>query len=214
MNVHDDDTPVDPAEGLAIIEAQRALTRDRSEPDARLLFGVWGIAYLVGYLSLYWTARDSVGHRPAVWSFTVFGIVIASAVVITIVHVIVRTAGMQGVSARSGAMYGWSWTIGFIGIYLIINGLGRAGASSQVLDLAWNALPILLVGILYLAGGALWQTTVMFALGVWFCVLAGVVTVIGLPDSYLVLALAGGGGMLLGTLISQLIRRNRKPSGW
>lgn len=211
MVVHDDDAPVDPAEGLAIIEAQRALTRNRSEPDPRLLFGVWGVAWLVGYFGLFWTARDSVGHNPAAWSFIVFGVLIASAIVTTIVHVICRTAGVQGVSARSGAMYGWSWSIGFIGIYLIITGLTRAGASTDVLALAWNALPVLLVGVLYLAGGALFQTSVMYALGVWFVLLSGVATVVGLPNIYLVMALAGGGGMLAGALVSHVIRRAGNP---
>lgn len=207
MDARENDVPLNPADSLAIIDAQRALTRARSEPDPRLLFAIWGIAWLVGYLALFTTARSSSEHQPAVWSFVVFALAIAAAIVSTIVHVIRRTAGLQGVSARSGAMYGWSWSIGFVGIYLIASGLQRAGAGPEVMSLTWNALPVLLVGVLYLTGGALWQTTVMYALGVWFVLLAGVATVVGLPNVYLVMALAGGGGMLVGALAAHLARR-------
>lgn len=207
MNRHEDDAPNDAAEGLAIIDAQLELTRKRSEPDARMLLTYWGVAWVVGYLSLYVTARDSSAHQPAVWSFIVFGVVIAAAIVLTIVHILRRTAGLHGVSARSGTMYGFSWTIGFIGIYLINSGLLRAGASDEVMALAWTALPVFLVGILYLAGAALWQTTVMYVLGTWFVLLAGVATVVGLPDLYLVMTTAGGGGMLVGALAAHIARR-------
>lgn len=50
-------------------------------------------------------------------------------------------------------MYGWAWFIGFTGIYLINTGVEGAGTSDEVLALLWNALPVLLVGVLYLAGG-------------------------------------------------------------
>lgn len=213
MDAQENDAPFDPAESLAIIDAQRNLTRDRSEPDPRVLFGVWGVAWLAGYLCLYVTAKDSAGHNPSGWAFAVFAALLALAIVATIVHVIMRTRGVQGVSARSGAMYGWSWSVGFVGIYLIIAGVERAGASQEVLSLLWNALPILLVGLLYLAGGALWQTNVMFALGVWFILLAGLATIIGLPTVYLVMAAGGGGGMLLGAVVVQLSRMRLAKRG-
>lgn len=195
-----------PAESLAIIDAQRALVRDRAEPDGRLLFGLWGVAWVIGYSALFWTAKDAVGQRPAAWAFTVFAACLGIAVVVTIVHVLLRTRGVRGISARSGMMYGWSWTIGFVGIVAINNGLMRAGAGTEVLDLAWNALPCLFVGVMYLAGGALWQEWTVFVLGVWIILVAGAATVVGLPTTYLVMATAGGGGMLVGALVTHLVR--------
>ena len=52
------DEPLDLAESLAIIQAQRTRVRDQVAPDPRLLFGAWGIAWFVGYLVLWASARS------------------------------------------------------------------------------------------------------------------------------------------------------------
>jgi hypothetical protein len=52
------------------------------------------------------------------------------------------------------------------------------------------------VGLLYLAGGILWRSTAMYVLGGWIALVGAAATLAGLPGSYLLMALAGGGGML------------------
>jgi len=199
-----DDAPLAPEQVLDIIREQRLVVRDRVEPDGRLLFGAWGTAWLVGYLVLFSTARDSATHTPAGWSFAVFFTLIAAAIAVTIVHTVRRSIGIAGPTGRSGAMYGWSWTIGFVAVFLIMTGLTRAGADPVVVNLGWNALPCLLVGVLYLASGALWQSTVLYVLGAWIVLVGGVATVVGLPATFLVMALAGGGGMFVGALATHV----------
>lgn len=197
----DDDAPLDPAGALDIIRAQRLAVRDSAEPDTRLLFGAWGVAWLVGNLVLFATARQAEGLTPAGWSFAIYFALLAGAIAVTIVHVVRRSLGVVGPSGTSGAMFGWAWTIGFIGVYLIMTGLVRAGANPEIINLGWSSLSCLLVGVLYLAGGAMWQSKVLYALGVWIVLVGGASTLAGLPGSFLVMALAGGGGMLLGALI-------------
>lgn len=199
------DAPPDPSQVHEIIRAQRLAVRDGIEPDARVLFGAWGVAWLVGYLVLYASARSSSNHTPAGWPFVAFYALLAAAIVVTIVHIARRTKGVAGPSGTSGAMYGFSWTIGFVAVVLIMTGLTRAGADPVVLNLGWNALPCLLVGMLYLAGGAMWRSTVLYALGAWIALVGGAATVAGLPGTFLVMALAGGGGMLLGALITHVL---------
>ncbi len=206
----DGDPPLDPAASRAIIEAQRTAVREHTEPDGRLLFGGWGAAWLIGYLALYLTARGSADHEPTGWAFSVFAGLLLGAVVVTVVHVVRRTAGVAGPSQTSGTMYGLSWTVGFVAIYLVMSGLERAGASPEVLSLAWNALPCLLTGVLYLCGGALWQSWAVYALGVWMVLVGGVATIVGLPTTYLVMALAGGGGLLTAALLAHLSRRRHR----
>ncbi|MGO1316908.1 MAG: hypothetical protein ACTMIR_07725 [Cellulomonadaceae bacterium] len=195
------------AEHLAMIEATRRHVGESTEPDPRVLFGIWGVAWLGGYSALFFGR----GHadRPQAWAFGVFAALLAVAVVVTLVHVLLRVRGVSGVSARSGAMYGWTWFVGFSGIYLINVGLRNAGASEAVLDLAWNALPCLLVGLMYLAGGALWRETAIFVLGAWIVLVAGVATLVGLPTGYAVMAFAGGGGMLACAVVAAIARARR-----
>ncbi|GHG49384.1 hypothetical protein GCM10011331_11900 [Flavimobilis marinus] len=208
----DDDTALDAAATLALIHAQQEHVRDRGEPDARLLFAMWGLAWLGGYLALYLTARTSPTLEPAPLAFAVFGVALVAAAIATVVHVLRRSSGIRGPSATSGAMFGWSWFLGFVAVYLVNTGIVNAGASPEVIAIAWNSTSCLLVGVLYMAGGALWQEKPMFALGVWIVVVTGAAAVAGMPWTYLVMAVAGGGGMLALALADHLrrVRRARR----
>ena len=205
-----EDAPPDAASALDIIRAQRLAVRDRFEPDTRVLFGAWGAAWLVGNLVLFATARDAPGNTPAGWSFAIYFALLAAAIAVTIRHVVRRSAGLVGPSGTSGAMFGWAWTIGFIGIYLIMSGFIRAGVSPEIINLGWSSLSCFLVGVLYLAGGALWHSRVLYALGAWIVLVGGAATLAGLPGLFLVMGLAGGGGMLLGALVTHLTSRNER----
>lgn len=216
----DDDLPLDPAESLRLIAAQQERAKD-VEPDGRVLYGVWGLAWLLGYTTLYAsslrtadaaaTATGATGAggavgQPEPWAFLAFTFLIVSAVAITIVHIMTRTSGLRGTSARSGALYGWAWFISFAAMSMVLAGLARADANPEVMALASNSLSCLVVGIMYLAGGAMWQESRLYVLGVWILIVAGAATIVGLPGLYLVMATAGGGGFLLMTLVEQVLR--------
>ncbi|WP_051702697.1 hypothetical protein [Oerskovia turbata] len=216
----DDDRPLDPAESLRLIAAQQEKAKD-VEPDGRVLYGVWGLAWLLGYTTLYVSslrtaappatatleigASDAVG-QPEPWAFALFGTLLIGAVALTIVHVLTRVSGVRGASARSGALYGWAWFISFAAMSLVLAGLARAGANPEVMAVASNALSCLVVGMMYLAGGAMWQEVRLYVLGVWILLVAGAATIVGLPGLYLVMAVAGGGGFLLMAFVEQVLR--------
>ena len=216
----DDDLPLDPAESLRLIAAQQEKAKD-VEPDGRVLYGVWGLAWLLGYTTLYMSSlrtADAAGAvtgptgaggavgQPEPWAFLAFSFLIVSAVAITIVHIMTRVSGVRGASARSGALYGWAWFISFAAMSMVLGGLARAGANPEVMALASNSLSCLVVGIMYLAGGAMWQETRLYVLGVWILLVAGAATIVGQPGLYLVMAAAGGGGFLLMALVAQVLR--------
>ncbi|MBZ2198697.1 hypothetical protein [Occultella gossypii] len=207
-NAEDDAPPSDPAAVLAMIAAQRAATRKGVEPNGPLLFGTWGVAWLIGYLILYFTYDEALGRAPA-WGFVVFGLCLIAALVITAVHVARRVAGVRGVSAAEGAMYGWSWMIAFVAACLLFAGLSRAGASPDVMAIATNGVSALIVAVMYMAGGALWRQVRMFALGAWVGVVGGGAALVAQPNTYLVMALAGGGGFLVAAVGDLLVTRRR-----
>ncbi|MFC8600643.1 hypothetical protein [Isoptericola sp. NPDC057191] len=183
------------ADSLRLIRQQQDRARAALEPDGRALYGAWGVAWLAGYLVLWSSARDQ--GQPAAWAFWVFAVAIAAAVVFTMVHTISRTAGTRGVSARTGAMYGWSWMLGFLTLSVFLGGLARAGADGEVMGLASNGGACLVVGLLYLGGAAAFGDRSLFVLGAWILLVAAAATFAGLPSTYLVMALAGGGGFLV-----------------
>ncbi len=207
----DDDQPLDPAASAALIAAQRARVQAETDVDGRLLFGVWGVAWLLGFGAMYGVAGD----RPALdWSpevaSAVFAGLLLTAAVVTAVHIARRTSGVHGDSAAQGAMYGWSWFLGFAGIFALSAALVNAGAEPVVVETAMTVASPLVVGVLYMAGAAIWRDRTQFALGVWIVVVTIGAAFAGMPAMLAVMALAGGGGMLVGAVAVD-VRRRRDP---
>lgn len=206
-DVHDvDDAPPDPRAGLAIVAAQRRRVRD-SDVDDRILFGAWGLAWLVGYAAQWWTATTSPTGTSTAQGGVVFAVALAVALVVTLVHVGRATHGLAGTSKQVGMMYGWAWSIGFAGQGLVISGVIRAGAGPEVVAIVANGAACLVVGLLYMAGGALWHQLSMYLIGAWMIATAGAASLVAMPASYLVMSLAGGGGMLVAAGLAELHRR-------
>ncbi|GAB4086920.1 hypothetical protein GCM10028784_35500 [Myceligenerans cantabricum] len=199
---------LDAAARLRLIDEQQERTRSGLEPDARLLYLVWGSAWLVGYLGMWFTSRD--GSRPEIWASWTLAAAIVLAIAFTMVHSIRRTAGTRGVSARIGAMYGWAWMLGFLAMWAIMTGLIRAGAGEEVVVVAANGIACLIVGLMYLACGMVFHDDGLYALGVWMLVTAGVATFVGLPGTNLVMALLGGGGFLVMGAVTTVVGARRR----
>ncbi|SKC56744.1 hypothetical protein [Krasilnikoviella flava] len=201
------------ADSLRLIREQQDRARAALEPDGRALYGAWGVAWLAGYLVL-WTSARAHG-APEAWAYWVFAGALAAAVVFTMVHTISRTSGTRGVSARTGAMYGWSWMLGFLTFSVFLGGLARAGADGELMALVSNGGACLVVGLLYLGGAAAFGDRSLFVLGAWILLVAAAATIAGLPMTYLVMALAGGGGFLVMAAVEhlRLLRGRRRADG-
>jgi len=202
-----DAAPLDPADSLAIIRAQRDVVRDSAAVDGRVLFGAWGVAWLVGYGVLYASAVGRPSERPTAWAYGVFALCIAAAIVVTTAHTARRTAGVRGVSAVTGAMYGWTWFWGYLVMSVLIGALSGAGATPEVIAIAANGMACLVAGLLYMAGGALWRDRVLYVVGAWILTCGVTATFAGIPTTYLVMAVAGGGAFLAGAVVVHVLRR-------
>jgi hypothetical protein len=206
----DDDAPLDLAASAALIEAQRARVVSATDVDGRLLFGLWGAAWLLGFGALWLaTVGDSPVRLSIGTALAVFAALILAAMVVTMIHTIGRSAGVSGTSAQQGAMYGWSWSLAFVGVGALGFALERAEAGPVLTSTVMTIVPALLVGALYMAGGAIWRDRTQFALGAWICVVTIAAAVVGSPHMLLVMALAGGGGMLVGGVVEAARRRRR-----
>jgi hypothetical protein len=200
---------LDPAESLRLIEASQRQVRARTEPDGRLLFGVWAAAWGIGYLVLWLSAR-STGGAPDGPAFIGFFVALAVAVGITIIHTIRRTSGMRGPDTRAGTLWGLGWALGFGTYPFVVGGIADAGASDDVIGLVANALACVIVGLMYLAGGACFGEIRLYLLGVWILFVGSVSTLAGMPGTYLVMSIAGGGGFLVMGIVDGVITSRRR----
>jgi hypothetical protein len=197
----DGDLAISAEESLALIERQRLDARQKYSVIAMLFYGPWGAAYLLGFGSQYLTYPTAVGpHVPQILSSTIISVTFPVAAIIAIWTGVRTGRGVRGPTRAVGAMYGWSWTLGFATLTAINIGVADQGLSPDAVTLLWSGSSLLLVGVLYLAGGALREDRFQYGLGLWTLISAAASVFAGVPGNFLVVALGGGGGLLLGTV--------------
>jgi hypothetical protein len=184
-----------PAESLALIEGQRAELRRRRGVRPELITLAWGLAYLLGFGGWY-LAR--AGVVPVALAGVVLGVFGAVALVLPIVLGVRASRGVRGPSRTVGALYGTAWGLAFV-----VNGVVQGSLQQRYVhdpdgqSLMWTASSLIVVGLMYLLGGMLWRDVPQYVLGAWVLVSAAGSVLAGAPGNLLVLALAGGGGMLV-----------------
>jgi hypothetical protein len=191
----DDEQVLTAGESLALIERQQDEAQRRLGLNPALILGLWGAAYLFGFGAVFLTYPTAVPLR--VPGAVVIGILFAAATVTSIVTGVRAGRGLRGPSRAAGAMYGWSWTLGFCALAAVNIGVTRLGLPDDAVTLLWSGSSLLLVGVLYLAAGALFQDRFQYGLGVWMLVSGACSVFAGVPGNFAVVALAGGGGLFL-----------------
>ncbi|MFG1915923.1 transporter [Micromonospora sp. NPDC048898] len=205
MNHDDDLPPADAAAALRLIEEQRSMTVRGLDPDARLLYWPWGVAWLVGFGLFF--LRFSPGERSLVhlpsWLplIALFALLLVAAAIQATASA--RAYGqVTGDSARRGHWYLWAWGLGPVSVYAA---LGRISEHlpNDLAALLWSATAVGLTGALHMAGGAIWLDRDLFRLGVWVSVINLVGVLAGPGWHALIVAVAGGGGMLVAGAIAR-----------
>jgi len=177
--------------------------------NGAVLYGVWGMAWLIGYLAIWLSVHGhTVYQPPAAWAFSVLGVGMVAALVATGLTIGRAVHGVTGVSSSSGSRYGWAWLLGFVCLYAMMAGLGRAGASAAVIGLFASAGPVLVVSLMYLVGGALWRDRTMFVVGGWLVLVNVGAVLVGVEPFGLIMGIAGGGGFLVAAAFEARRRRS------
>lgn len=163
-----------------------------------LIYGLWAAAYLLGFGAVFLTYPTVVPLRlPGAVAGVSVGVLFAVATVVSIVTGVRAGRGLRGPSSAAGAMFGWSWTLGFATLAAVNTGVTRLGLPHDGVTLLWSGSSLLLVGVLYLAAGALFQNRFHYGFGLWILVSAASSVFAGVPGNFAVVSLAGGGGLLL-----------------
>ena len=198
--------PVGPDEALAVVEAQRSAFLKRHEIKATPLLTAWGLAWLVGYAALALYRRPDYGLPLAPYLF--FCGCLAAALLFTFAYVVPKTRGIRGRSSREGTYYGLAWALGMPLGAIILSRVNaflatlNTSQANEVASVVSNAVPCLVVGVIFLMSAALWNETVMGVLGGWILLVTLVVTIVGMPWVWWIMSVAGGGGMLVAAVVS------------
>ena len=193
------------AEDELLDARQAAELLRRSADDARqrlmvsqpLIYGAWGVAWLIGCGAMWLSVLGQHPFRGAAgWASAVLGTGIALAIVATAITTGRASRGIGGVSARQGMMYGLSWPVGFAALFTLIGAVAHFGASPSAMGVLGAAGPLVVVGLIYMVAAGMWLDRVMFWLGVWQLLVAAVGAWTGPVGVLLMDAVAGGGGFL------------------
>ncbi|MBB5077637.1 hypothetical protein [Nonomuraea endophytica] len=194
----DDEAPPTPAEMLRLIEEQQTAAMRRFIPDPLLMYVPWGVAWFVGFGTLFLgqgLAGDGNGLLPITWQVGLA--VLWATQIIAFVFMIIallRAGGhIKGESEARGAMYGLAWFIGFNAMGILATRFVPL-LPQDTIGPFYTSLFMLVAGLLYMAGGAVYRLWPQFLLGVWVVVVDVVGTVLGGGWIYLLLAVLGGGG--------------------
>jgi len=207
MNTTDDELPpADPAESLRLIAREQAAAGRRLTPDPRLLLWPWGLAWLIGF-GVYFLRFGPDEHvyidMPEFVPLTVLLGLITLAGIVT--GVVGARAGRQvsGPTSRQGAMYGFTWSVAFIGMAVLLSRVSDL-LPTPTGNLLWAGAMVALTGALHMAGGALWNDRILYVLGLSISIVNVIGIIIGPGWHALIVAVLGGGGMLVAGLVSWL----------
>jgi hypothetical protein len=208
-STHDDQVFDDPGEALRLIEREQGNVIRHVTPDPRLMYWPWGLTWLISFgLSFLRYGPDGkiLVSMPEWIPLTALTALMIAAGIFTGVVGARSGRHISGPSSRQGAMYGFSWSVGFTCLAILFGRISDEVPES-LQALLWGGGMVTLVGALYMAGGAIWNATDMFVLGAWISVvnLAGILC--GPGWHALLVSVAGGGGMLAAGFIGWMRRR-------
>ncbi len=203
-----DSETFDPRQALRIA----AETEDRAgrtlQPRVALQYLIWGTAWLIGYGSLHGATHNWLPLSSST-ALILFSIVVVLGVASSALLSITVSRGIRGESAFQGAVYGWTWMLAFAVVFFAASRIGSISTDQAFNGMIINALAILVVGMMYMSGGALWRDVPMLALGIWF-LLVDIVSLIAGPTGFItVFLILGVGGFYAAALVTFLQQRRR-----
>jgi hypothetical protein len=204
----DEGTNMDAAAAAAIISEAGDRARNRFRPGHRVRFSVWGLLYTFGYGVVWLLTHGQQPFRgPAPAGFATVALV-ALAVALVSVEQVRSETGVRGLSAIRRRALELSALAGFAAAFALEGALYRAGASRPVLNVFEAAAPILVLGLLYLAGSVRVPDWPVTALGLWLVIVAAVSGYAGPRGVWGVDALAVGPAFLLVAALKPRLHRS------
>ncbi|XXY99612.1 ABC transporter permease [Sorangium sp. So ce302] len=124
----------------------------------------------------------------------------------TVYATVAATRAQRGVSesdALSGKLLGASWVSAFTALFLAITGLAYTLDMPDLQPMLWPTGSGLIVGLIYVSEGAARRNLLHYGLGTWLALISTAALFLGTPGLFWVLAIAGGGGYAVATVLER-----------
>jgi hypothetical protein len=189
--------------------------RPSDEVDNRSAYVSFASAYVLGHgAAALAKGADPVLALPGWLPLALLGAGFVAGTVHSI-RAANRAQRGAGESERLAAkLLGAAWVIGFGALFLAITGLGAAFDDPGLQEVLWPAGSTLVVGLLYLAEGAVRRNTLHYGLGAWLAMVAAAAFFLDTPGFFWLLAVAGGGGYAVATVLERRRLAVRSTKSW
>lgn len=187
-----------PEDTLRLMEQQRAATVKALRGDPLPLYAPWGIALLLGFGALFLHyGLDGAPYAPIsraqALSVLMCGLLAAGGVT---AFGIVRMAGaIRGETSAKGTMFGYAWFLDMALMVVIASRFSPMLPSAES-GLLWSGISLMLVAVLYMAGGAVYSNWSMFFIGAWIAAVNALGVILGSGWHALLAAVLLGGGQI------------------
>lgn len=203
-NTATDDSPLDPAEMLAILQREQSSIQRQIARDVPWILFAWGITYLIGYGALWLIdGLRPIFALPLPVSVVIFIVVMVGA---TVVSAILGSRAGRGrkatrAAAFTGTVYGITGSAAFFAMYIFAFAMRANGMSESLQTIFFPTAFGIVIAVMYLVAGAIWHAVPAVVMGGGILVVSLVAPFFGYPSHYLVFAI-GGGAVFLGGAIS------------
>ncbi|WP_433509542.1 hypothetical protein ACQP2T_37045 [Nonomuraea sp. CA-143628] len=197
--VDDGEQAPSPEETLRLIEEQRAATVRRFRGDPLFLYVPWGVAWLIGFTCLF--LRYGLDGRPyapisQTQAVAVLMICMVIAGSLAAYEITRMNMGVRGESTARGTMYGYTWFAGMVVMSIIAIRVSPMLPEAEA-GLLWSGVSMLVVGVMYMAGGAIFLYWPMFFAGVGVIAVNGLGVLLGPGWHALLTAILLGFGQIV-----------------
>ncbi|RIJ51972.1 hypothetical protein DZG00_06795 [Clavibacter lycopersici] len=211
----DDDGPApDPREMHALMEDQRRVAVDAQMSFVWVMEVCWGVAWILGYTALWLIDGSDAVSLPLPVAVGIFAGLIALSSIVSIVLGIRNAPGVESSpeSAWQGRVYGISWSVAMVSVYVLGIGLAFNDAPSRLLSIFYTSGFSFVAGLMLLSTAALFHSRSSLLLGSILVVAALAAPFAGYPGNYLVMAVVGGGAYLVTGIVAALLAGRTRRS--
>jgi hypothetical protein len=184
--------------------ATALVTPSSGDVDSRATYVSFGLAYVLGHgAAALAKGANPMLALPSWLPLTLLGAGLAAGTAYSISAANRAQRGASKSEQFAGKLLGASWAIGLVALFLGVFGLTAAIDKPELQEVLLPAGSTLVVGLIYLAEGAVRRNTLHYGLGAWLALVAGVSLFFSAPGLFWVLAVAGGGGYAVATVLER-----------
>ncbi|MFI6097448.1 ABC transporter permease [Lentzea sp. NPDC051213] len=170
------------------------------EVDNRAAYLAFASAYVFGHGSAM-LAKAGVVPLPPWLPIALLGSGVVAGTVLAVIASLRAQRGASEARRRAEKLVGTAWITGFVALALAITGLSTMFDKPELQTVLWPAGSTIVVGLIYLAEGAVRGNALHYNLGTWLTLVAAATLFVPGAGFFGVLTVLGGGAYLVAAFL-------------